>query len=179
MDKNEFLSIEQQALKQVREGTNARYLLQILVLPFWGTPCNFEIFNAETAGHLVTQTIWYKDIDAENFKNPVERLRHPFPYLPTIEQKTVPLEAEFVQHTLQNLGRVTIPFWVEHTLIGLDGTTFEVAFTHRLIAARVQWWGNGPQEWQPLIKITQAAILYLENMLGAVKGRSKFPHPTE
>jgi hypothetical protein len=85
------------------------------------------------------------DVDGDAMRSPVERLKYPRPYSPTIEVNWVLVDRGRVEAILARLREIPIPLVVNHR-VGLDGTTVELSVGN----TRISWWQDLPEEWQAL-----------------------------
>jgi hypothetical protein len=90
------------------------------------------------------------DVDLEAMRTPVERIRHPRPYLPTIEADSVPFDESALQATIESLRMTRIPVAISSSRLGLDGTSYELTFGDEFNGVNLRWWCELPDEWSNL-----------------------------
>jgi hypothetical protein len=113
-----------------------------------------------------------RDIDSQAMRNPVERLKHPRPYPPTIEVDWVPIDRPVIEAVLAGLRANAIPLAVANAPMGCDGTSFELFVGDGFCNARITWWCNLPREWQKL----QRSIAELRQVFEQAWAGNKFDH---
>jgi len=167
----EWYTLEKQATEQLRRGnTPARsgvsQLFQVLVLPSFEAAFSWEICQDVKAmnRYFAVHSIWHKRDDLSKLETPVVRLRHPHPLVPTIEVRQLPLEADWVEATQKALSSLVIPAMVKPEVIGLDGTSYEIAFDALFVQARYGWWEEPPSGWRPLNQWLQQMLAALEQL---------------
>lgn len=155
--REDWYSLEQQAIELLRSGNipsslRVRQLFRLLVLPSFEAASSWEICKDVMTmnRYFVIQRIWHKYSDLYKFETPIVRLRYPHPLLPTIEVQQYPLEVDWVEATQAALKSLVINVMVESDTIGLDGTSYEVAFDNGTVQARYYWWHEPPDGWRTL-----------------------------
>ena len=160
---NEFLAIQRRLADALRLGTYAGRrepfaVCQLLVMP------SFENWIGWDVLHTVSQqsglqtrlyrSCWRHDTDAAAFAKPLERARHPYPYLPTVEVGWVLVDSGCVEGLLARLGGITVPLGAPQEATTDDGTRFELAFGPHDANVRLAWHHELPPSWrlvQPLV----------------------------
>lgn len=94
---------------------------------------------------------WRRDLDADKFRNPVERLRHGTHIKPTIEIEHFRIPRA-TYDSIWNVLRELPPLSPNPTIpIGLDGTSYEFAWwdseSPNGPSRRYTWWEEIPPEW--------------------------------
>src|SRR5688572_8657727 len=68
---------------------NGSHVFQYLILPAFDLPVAWDVFVRPRRGyeaeHVLLRTSWRVDLDREKFRTPVDRLRYPYPLVPTME----------------------------------------------------------------------------------------------
>src|SRR5688500_6819085 len=93
------------------------------------------------------------DEDNHAKSSPVERLKHPRPYQPTLETDWALLDAARLDAILSRIRHVRIPLSLADAIAGCDGTSFELAVGDFFCNARIGWWCEMPKEWQELAPV--------------------------
>jgi hypothetical protein len=118
--------------------------------------------------YILIRSCWRSDIDREKFCTPVERLRHPYPLVPTIEVHELPTPSTELEDLARDLGVLELPIGAVPTVGGLDGVTFEVAIEqppdHIAFSARcrLSWWCEPPAAWSELRTWSRRAEVVFE-----------------
>jgi hypothetical protein len=128
---------------------------QLLILPSFENPVCWDVLDIDfddndTAGTRLHRTCWRMDVDSEALNDPIERLKHPRPYLPTMETDSADLDRATLQAVLAKFSEIPMRLNVKSSNMGCDGTTFEFACGHYFWNARLRWWNELPAEWQSL-----------------------------
>jgi len=167
----EWCALEQQAMERLRRGcipsgSGLQRKIQLLVLPSFTEASSWEICQEtfENAEYVAIHSIWHRKADIAKLESPVVRLRHPRPLVPTIEARRWSLETAWVDARRKELTAFTIPAIVDSRGIGLDGTSYEVAFDAGLAQARYRWWHEPPSEWRALHLWLQQTLEALEKV---------------
>src|SRR5262245_23249262 len=93
------------------------------------------------------------DIDRGVFMSPMERVKHPKLYRPTIESDWVLIEGARVDSALAKLRSTAVPLAIANWAGGCDGTSFELSVGDSSCNARISWWCELPEEWRELAVI--------------------------
>lgn len=155
---DEFDEVRVWAYRRLRERSclesDPRTGCQLLILPSFENMICWDVldidFERDTAGTRLHRTCWRMDIDYERLSDPIERLKHPRLYYPTLESDSVELDRSALQATLAKFSDVRVGIQVKSTNMGFDGTTFEFACGDYFWNARLRWWCDLPDEWQEL-----------------------------
>ena len=162
----EWYDLRQRATDLLRSDNGGGWLLQILVMRAFKPYLCWEIFeqrDQEDGIHYVGQrTVWRSDTDAGKLASPVERLKHPRPLLPTLEKERMTLANAFVAAVLDDLKSIVAPVFVTSDIVGVDGTSYELAFNEGYVRARYHWWDEPPRPWQVLGQFVQGTLETLE-----------------
>jgi hypothetical protein len=165
---DEFYKLKELAYETLRLS---RYLdrhlsvpvCQFLTLPSFENPFSWDVI--QMAAQEVTQTrlyrsCWRMDLDSQAMSSPLERLKHPHPFRPTIEVNWVLVDALQLEEILSKLHSIRIPLTFTNKQIGCDGTSFELAIGDFFCNARIGWWCDMPKEWKEL----QPVVIELERL---------------
>jgi hypothetical protein len=90
------------------------------------------------------------DVDSQAMSSPLERLRYPRPYNPTLETDWVLVEKEKLEAILSRFCSIRVPLTLANRRFGCDGTSFELTVGDFFCNARIGWWCDLPDEWQEL-----------------------------
>jgi hypothetical protein len=96
------------------------------------------------------RSCWRKDLDLQALGSPVERLKHPRPYRPTVEVGSVPIDAAKIEGLVHRFQRIPVPLGVAEPPSGCDGTNYDLEIGHFFCQARIAWWVHLPEEWAAL-----------------------------
>lgn len=139
---------------------SARHVFQYLILPSFTPPIAWDVFSRIRRGHsnefILLRTSWRSDLDAEKMRNPTERLRHEYPFIPTIELHLLPVPSVELEQLAKDLKQISLPIGAQPNVFGIDGTSFEIAIEqpplYMVLTAkcRLSWWHETPPEWKPL-----------------------------
>jgi hypothetical protein len=171
----EWYTLERQATEQLRRGNTPKrsgvsQLFQLLVLPSFEAASSWEVCREvcqdvkATDRYFAVHSVWDKLADLSKLQTPVVRLRHPSPLVPTIEVRQLPLDADWVEATQNDLSSLVIPAMVKPEVIGVDGTSYEVAFNALFVLARYRWWEEPPSGWRPLNEWLHQTLETLERL---------------
>jgi len=114
----EFSAVSKLAYEMLRLGTpfdphRMVPLCQYLILPSFENPIKWEairVRSKQDADHTrLNRICWRRDLDSEAFRSPVERLKHPRPYQPTIETNWVPIDQDQMDAILARCRAIRIP----------------------------------------------------------------------
>ena len=140
------------------EGIGISRLLQVIEKPSFAPASSWEIFEQHPRSapttHFCIRLRWRNDLDLEKFRNPVERLKHVRTLNPTIETHRMELNASFVSETCLMLSQIAVPAYAAEKTVGLDGTSYELAFGNSFSGARFYWWGNPSGHMKALAEAT-------------------------
>jgi hypothetical protein len=156
---DEFYAIREAACDGLRLGTYIERhrsvpVCQILILPSFENPVSWDVIRVAARG-LGAQTrlyrsCWRMDIDCENTRSPVERLKHPRPYIPTIDVDWVLIDRALVETIIGRLRATPILLALASRPVGCDGVTFELSIGDFFCNARISWWCELPEEWKQI-----------------------------
>ena len=98
-------------------------------------------------GFDVFARTWRRSEDSRKLETPIERLKHPRPLVPTIEERRVPVESAVPQRLLLELDKISVPMFPFEFPDGLDGTGYELSDAQNTL----RWWSTYPKTWEPLV----------------------------
>jgi len=141
------------------DDRHAGHVFQYLVLPSFQPPIAWDVFRRPREGHdddhVLARTTWDCDADRSKFNTPVERLRHPYPLVPTIEVRQLAASSDTLRELAVELAGLEIIIG-SPGVVGLDGTTFEIAVDqppHHIpfvAKCRLRFWQEPPTGWRGL-----------------------------
>lgn len=141
-----------------------RPLLQYLVMPsFSDTWCIDVVRSGDVLAAYYT--IWRMTRDIEHFTTAVERLKHPRPYVPTVESKLLNVSQGEISSLLTKLGRTRIPLQSTTNSVWLDGIGYELQIGDGWTGVTLQWHNNLPDEWPSELHDIMSALNELERQL--------------
>jgi hypothetical protein len=127
---------------------------QYLVLPAFENPVSWDVIRvaSRTAGAQTQlyRSCWRMDLDDRAMSSPVERMKYPRPFKPTVEVGWTLVELARVDALVARLRLVRVPLAVARPHSGCDGVSFELSVGEFCCNARVGWWCDLPDEWQEL-----------------------------
>jgi hypothetical protein len=140
----------------VEEG---RHVFQYLILPSFTPPISWDVFRQRRRDHeddfVLVRSAWRSDLDQERLRSPVERLRHPYPLVPTIEVHLLKAPSNDLATLASEVNALSLPIGAPPRVGGVDGVTYEVAieaapFCFFAAKCRLSWWHKPPAEWHEL-----------------------------
>ena len=158
-EQDEFVAIREAAYDGLRLGTyidrhHSVPVCQLLILPSFENAVSWDVIRVAHrragAQARLYRSCWRMDIDLHAMSSPVERLKYPRPYSPTVEANWVVIDRSRVEVILARLRTAPIPLAVVGPRMGCDGTAFELSVGESFCNARISWWGDMPKEWQQL-----------------------------
>ena len=130
-------------------------VFQYLVRPsFNDTWCIDIVKTGDEFG--VYHTTWRMTHDLEAFSTANERLKHPRPYVPTLESTRFDLDLLDAETLLSHIHKVRLPLRLTKNWISLDGTSFEMQIGNGTNGILLQWLNQLPDEWQELSDIVES-----------------------
>jgi hypothetical protein len=156
----EFYAVRGSAYEALRFGRlierhRSLFVCQFLILPSFDNPVSWDVIKVasrkEGAQTRLYRSTWRMDVDERAMSSPVERLKHPRPYKPTLETDWVPVDAVKLDTVLSRIRSIRIPLMLAEASEGCDGTNFELAVGDSFCYARIGWWCQVPKEWQELV----------------------------
>jgi hypothetical protein len=156
---DEFYAVRESAYDALRLGTpierhRSMPMCQFLILPSFENPVSWDVIGVvsrkDGAQTRLYRSCWRMDLDSQAMSSPVERLKHPRPYNPTLETDWVVVDKGKLEAILARLNTIRIPLTLATARVGCDGTSFELAVGDFFCNARIRWWCDLPEEWQEL-----------------------------
>jgi hypothetical protein len=150
---DEFDAMRTNVVHKLRQGFYAsgrQPLLQYLVYPTFAPVVAYDVSADRRDGRQLIRSQWRYDIDVEKFRNPIEILRWPRPFIATVEVHRLTVAPEKLDELLDELRTIQIPFSPPSTGITLDGTRREVML-HAPYEIRVSWTESSvPEGWDAI-----------------------------
>ena len=156
---DEFYAVRESAYDALRLGTlidrhRSVPMCQFLILPSFENPVSWDVIRVVSrqagAQTRLYRSTWRMDVDSQAMSSPVERLKHPRPYTPTLETDWVLVDKGKLEAILAHFNAVRIPLTLASARAGCDGTSFELAIGDFFCNARIGWWCDLPEEWKEL-----------------------------
>jgi len=151
--------------------------LQLLTLPaFWPAvgwqvyglqPVVYKKHPVENGGlprFIATRTMWMYQADVEKFHSPLKRLEYLNRLSPSLSFRAVEVEPRWMQEELDKLHKLVIPPFLVNNSVGLDGVRYEICQSSFMAGARLNWWGEGPEQWLPLRELFMSLWTTLEEL---------------
>lgn len=155
------------------DDLNARHVFQYLILPTFTPPIAWDVFRQRRQGHeddfVLLRSAWRSDSDLEKLRSPGERLRHPYPLIPSLEVHQLSAPSSELARLATELAALRLPIGAPPSVGGVDGVTYEVAIEQppHYIAftakCRLSWWHKPPVEWEELAAWVQRAEQVFES----------------
>jgi hypothetical protein len=159
------------------DDLKASHVFQYLILPSFTPPVAWDVFQRRRRDHeddfVLVRSSWRSDLDLEKLRTPVERLRHPYPLVPTLEVHQLNAPSAELAHLSIELAAMKLPIGARPSVGGVDGVTYEVAIAqppHSIPLAascRLSWWHEPPTEWDNLAAWLQQAEAVFESAWAA------------
>ena len=142
------------------------------ILRLWHLPSFFAnkswfIYKPAGAGiarynSAVVETCWDAPSDNKRMMNPMEGLKSGFKPDPTLTMRLALFEFSKHSALLNQRHTMGLALSVKHNSVYLDGEIWGFENFDYFQGSRLQWWGDGPSDWQPLVKT-------FHNLLSAVQ----------
>lgn len=113
--------------------------------------------------------------DLEAFSTPIERLKHPRPYAPTLESIQFDPELLDAESVLTRIFKIRLPLKLTKNWISLDGTSFEMQIGNGTNGILLQWHNQLPDEWLELSEIVESLNELARRSLETAAGQSTPP----
>lgn len=173
---DEFCAIREVVYDGLRLGKYIdRYrsvpVCQLLTLPSFENAFSWDVVRVAASGAgaqtRLYRSCWRMDIDADAMRSPVERLKHPRPYPPTIDVDWVLIDRPRMELILESLRATPIPLVLANPTIGTDGVALELTVSQSFYNARISWWCELPEEWKQLRPIITELVHVFEQAWSA------------
>jgi hypothetical protein len=156
---DEFVAIRDEVYEGLRLGTyidrqHSVLVCRYLILPAFENPVSWDVVRVVARGAgaqtRLYRVCWRMDLDERALSSPVERLKHPRPFRPTVEVDWGPIDLPRVEALLARLGSIRLPLAVANARSGCDGVSFEFRIGGAFCSAHIRWWCDMPDEWREL-----------------------------
>ncbi len=158
--------------------TNDKYckrLVQIMYMPAFQPMVNWEVFKVDSnkvTEYFVVKTFWDKNEDEKKLgiisgdfrTNDSVLYTIPTGVEPTIINKKIQVNYDFVESVLSRLKGIKISPFPYMCPFGCDGTSFKLSLKDSWHYIDIGWWENGPQNWLELTEFVKEVILTLDKM---------------
>jgi hypothetical protein len=155
---NEMISkLRQCSLVDAIEG---HHVFQYLILPSFTPPIAWDVFRRSRRNNgedfVLARSAWRCDLDLEKLRSPAERLRHPYPLIPSVEVHLLNAASEELSRLSAELAALTLPLGAPPCVGGVDGVNYEVAIEQPpppipfAAKCRLSWWHEPPNAWASL-----------------------------
>ena len=175
---DEFQAVRESAFDALRLGTlidrhRSARVCQFVILPSFENPVSWDVIKVvsrkDGAQTRLYRSCWRMDVDSQAMDSPVERLKHPRPYNPTLETDWVLVDQGRLAAVLSLFCTIRIPLTMGTARAGCDGTSFELAVGDFFCNARIGWWRDLPEEWQEL----RPLVAELESLFESARKRGR------
>jgi hypothetical protein len=149
------------------DGLDAHHVFQYLILPSFTPHISWDVFRRRRRDHeddfVLVRSAWRSDLELEKLRSPVERLRHPYPLVPSVEVHQLNAASGELAQLAAELATLRLPIGAPPSVGGIDGVTYEIAIEQppHYIAltakCRLSWWHKPPVEWEGLAAWVQRA----------------------
>lgn len=128
---------------------------QLLILPSFTDSIVVDVIRSsdELAAYI---THWRQTTDIKAFATPVERLKHPTPFIPTYDSTRVDISTDQLDSVLTQLRRTRINLSPTTNSISVDGTSYELNSGRGYTGIRLRWHNQLPAEWSVLNPVVDA-----------------------
>lgn len=144
---NELNGIEQLVTDRLGDGS---WLVRLKVLPAFADPMVIGVQRGRSPS--VVWRSWCKQEDLNAFRSPVERMKHPRPFVPTLREVSAPADPQQVEALLRRFRVLQVPAYVPSEVAALDGVSFDLLIGGQMAESRFHWWGDHPAQWRPLMQ---------------------------
>jgi len=159
----EWFTMQEAVCDQLRRRTERKgaiTLVHLLIFPSFENSRGYQILRSkiEPRGGTLIRRVWRRDLDIEKFRTPVERLRHPRHLEPMLEENKLELRPDEVEALESEIKHLYLAARPERRRLGLDGTSYEMAFGDHWSGSRFNWWEQAPEAWEGLERLTQMIL---------------------
>jgi len=141
------------------KGDTGWPLCRFLVLPALENAIGWDVLSLRVRGKpaqpRLFRSCWRMDLDLHALGSPVERLKHPRPYRPTIEVSSTLIDAAKIEELIRRFYSIRVPLAVAKAPSGFDGTNYELELGHFFCRSRIAWWVRLPEEWEALAPVIE------------------------
>ena len=128
---------------------------QYLILPSFTDSIAVDIVRS--SGELAAYvTHWRQTTDIKAFATPVERLKHPTPFIPTYDSSRIDIPNDQLDSLLNQMAATRINLAPTTNSISVDGTSYELNSGTGHTGILLRWHNQLPTEWSDLSSIVDA-----------------------
>ncbi|HEX2906091.1 MAG TPA: hypothetical protein VHO69_04480 [Phototrophicaceae bacterium] len=144
------------------------WVLQFCAYPAFGDAHSYTIFaEKDYARPLLRHTHWKRVYDRQRFLDPMMGLREGWHTEPTLAVSEVALAEPSFAALMQKRQQIQIPSNdIETYGITIDGWRFSLQMSNFKAGFRLNWWGDGPPEWQELTGWARELEVFLSQAVG-------------
>jgi hypothetical protein len=146
LDHEEFSLVLREVQAKLRSG---EYIhagaphLRLVVLPAFEASFSWELRDRCSLGAQrewrVVRTFWDFDSDLRALVDPVTRLRHPRPYVPTVTKRSSPIDDDVVQGILARLQQISVPLATPDRRVVIDGIRYVLQVFEGTRTLELEW----------------------------------------
>ena len=108
-------------------------------------------------------SVWRREVDAEKFRTPLERLKHPKVLKPTIESSAREVSHDLISDVIHDLKQVSLPcLRPDELMLGTDGTRYRFKADQGYFGIDLSWWCDGPEQWRETIQKLRTTVARVE-----------------
>ena len=129
--------------------------LRLWHYPAFGSYISWTIYRPRVGSEpwMARQVQWNRSHDLQRFSNPLEGVRRGFRTPPTLIIQDLQMSSDRLRPYLQDLAQIPLLIIDAKEHLRVDGASHGVEIFQQFLShARMEWWGDGPQEWQTFIK---------------------------
>lgn len=168
---DEFYAVREAACDGLRSGGfigDAGWpVCRFVVLPSFENSVAWDVRSLRVRGKpaeaQLFRSCWRMDLDQQTLLSPVERLKHPRPYRPTVELGSVPIDAARIEGLMHRFQTIGVPLAVANPPTGCDGTNYELEIGHFFYHVRIGWWVRLPDEWKTIAPVIEEMAALFES----------------
>lgn len=154
-----------QHLRHKNHISRSKYvpLLQFLTIPSFSDTWCIDVVESDgiTSAFLTT---WNSTKDVRAFETGLERLKHPRPFVPSLQSTLLPVNSESIEGILKRFEDIAMPLKpARNSSIYLDGTSYELQFGEGHRGIRLSWHEDMPMDWPIELRELSREFLAIEN----------------
>ena len=155
----EFVLVRNRAVAHFRECGHIRISkhspqAQFLILPSFTDSIAVDIVRTDDdlAAYV---TFWRQTSDIEAFATPVERLKHPTPFIPSYDSSKLDISPDSLDSLMLQLSNTHVSLSDTTNSVSLDGTAYELSIGTGSSGIRLRWQNRLPAEWSPIRPVVE------------------------
>lgn len=163
---NEWCLLEKRSLElinnlKIRKNGKSR-LLKIMESPSlcWDCVKRWELYE-----DTVVRIDWFCQEDSKKFHSADERAKHPKEICPTIRYRLHKVDTDYSESVMKELSNISIPLNAKNSIIGCDGTGYELELGSYWSNVKFKWWCEAPEQWKTLGDFTKRLMGEFDNIL--------------